>query len=703
MADAFTKAQFMSAPTYGGQGPVPLGAVKAGYGVEILADGTINATQGGGTVSRITPTIGIQGGGTGPEVFLGLLPPTATAIGGVKTIEGSGISIDNEGVIRSTASFSLSAGLGITVTNTSSSSAVASLKFAGLGPSQLGGVYVPASSGLVVAADGELNLKPATISQLGGIRPGVGCSVDNGVLNCTGTGGTITGVGAGTGLGGGGTSGAVTLFLRPANTTTIGGVKPGENVTIDPDGTLNVTSGALGVLTVSGTSPITIGGTPTNPIVEILDASVVNRGSVQLYDGFNSTSTAFAATANAVKQTYDFANTKLSLGGGSMTGVISFFGGQTFPGTVSTLSYTGKGAVVAGTGAGTIGTLTTGSNGQVLSVDTSSTTGLRWVNAGTGSVTDVTGTYPVTVTDGQSTPDISIAAATTATPGIVQLYNGVDSTSATLVATAAAVKTAFDTATAAAANSLPLSGGTMTGDIVFTPTQQYTGVLQLGGGTMTGNITFAGTQTFPGVLAQGVLSGTAPISIGGTAANPIIQVDKATLFAAGIVQPDGISIVINGQGVISTAASTGTLQTVTNAGATTNKTITVAGLISSGLTYPFNDGTSGQVLTTNGTGDLTFQDIPTAGLLTTSAAATTYAPLDSPTLTGPVIVNAGGATGSNALTVSGGNLVLSTQFTPSSSSDTGSVGEIAWDNSGYLYVCYQPNTWGRVQIDLTPF
>jgi hypothetical protein len=90
------------------------------------------------------------------------------------------------------------------------------------------------------------------------------------------------------------------------------------------------------------------------------------------------------------------------------------------------------------------------------------------------------------------------------------------------------------------------------------------------------------------------------------------------------------------------------------------------------------------------------------GVLTTALAASTYAPIDSPVLTGPVTVSSGGSAGSNALTVSGGNLVLSTSFTPASSSSPGSVGEIAW-GAGYLYFCYAANTWGRVQIDLTPF
>jgi hypothetical protein len=47
---------------------------------------------------------------------------------------------------------------------------------------------------------------------------------------------------------------------------------------------------------------------------------------------------------------------------------------------------------------------------------------------------------------------------------------------------------------------LPLSGGTMSGDIVFNTGQTFPGTLELAGGTMTGNITFKAGQTFPGTL-----------------------------------------------------------------------------------------------------------------------------------------------------------------------------------------------------------
>lgn len=57
-------------------------------------------------------------------------------------------------------------------------------------------------------------------------------------------------------------------------------------------------------------------------------ASTTGAGVVQLNDATNSTSTTTAATANAVKSTYDLANAALPRSGGTMTGSITFAAGQ---------------------------------------------------------------------------------------------------------------------------------------------------------------------------------------------------------------------------------------------------------------------------------------------------------------------------------------------------------------------------------------
>jgi hypothetical protein len=59
---------------------------------------------------------------------------------------------------------------------------------------------------------------------------------------------------------------------------------------------------------ITASSPLTGGGTSGAVTVGIQDASTSVKGAVQLSDSISSTSTTLAATANAVKTTYDLAN-----------------------------------------------------------------------------------------------------------------------------------------------------------------------------------------------------------------------------------------------------------------------------------------------------------------------------------------------------------------------------------------------------------
>jgi hypothetical protein len=264
-------------------------------------------------------------------------------------------------------------------------------------------------------------------------------------------------------------------------------------------------------------------------------------------------------------------------------------------------------------------------------------------------------------------------------------------------------------------------------------------LLQKSGGTMTGNITFNGTQTFPGVVTS-VGAADSTVIISGSSTSVLLDVATATTSAVGVVRPDGTTITIDGSGIISSSGSglpltggtmTGNIVfagtqtfpgTLPLAGGTMTGAITfnagqafpgtiasslfaaAGGLITSsaaGVPSYLAPGAASTILAMNA-GLPAWRTAGAAGLLTTTLAATTYAPLNSPTFTGPVIVNGGGVAGSNAFTITGGALVLSSSFTPASSSDTGSTGEISWDND-YLYVCVSPNTWGRIAIDQTPF
>jgi hypothetical protein len=830
MTNAFTKAQFMAPPSTGAVGPVPIGAVKAGTGVAISADGTISLTGGGGTVSDIVATNGIQGGGQGPQVFLGLLPPSSTTIGGVRTISGSGVSIDSSGVIRAINNVTIASGTGIAVTDFGGGSFSVALRIAGSASNQLGGVYVPTTqtSGLSLGADGELKLSAPFAGGIGGVKAGSGCTIaPDGTLNATGTGGTISGVLPGVGLVGGGTSGTVTLSLVPAAAGQLGGIKVGTGLTVAPDGTLNANGGTLQTVTDAGAITNKLLTFNSDPIGTVL----TTLGYQGLTGIANGNPTIGFETASGRLRIYSQTSPGtlvLSMGAGGIDGTISttasgqrlLLTGTTgvglFLGLDEKLTISPTGVVIANqltaagftypTTDGAAGTVLTTNGSKVLSFSsvlplTGGTMSGNIVFAGTQTFPPPVGFLPLT--GGVITGTLGVEGATFINSNTAGEFG----LPATAGAAGEQLTSNGDGTTSwapASAGSLPLTGGTMTGDIVFSGTQTFQNTLSTAGGTMTGDIVFAGTQTFPAPTGVLNLSGgtmTGDIVFAATQDFPI-----ATTSALGVVQPDGTTITITAGGVISAVGGSGTVTSVTGtapvqvATGTTTPVISVSaasttatGIVQlfdgvgststttaatpnsvrqaydlAALQLPLSGGTMTGNITFTGTqtfpgvlplaggtmtGNITFNagqafpgTIPAtlldvtgdivyasaantpaslpigatgnilgvvgglpawrtpaaAGLLTTTVAASTYAPINSPTLTGPVIVNAGGGAGSNAFTISGGSIVLSTSFTPSTSGDTGSTGEISWD-ANYLYVCTAPNTWGRIAIDSTPF
>jgi len=61
------------------------------------------------------------------------------------------------------------------------------------------------------------------------------------------------------------------------------------------------------------------------------------------------------------------------------------------------------------------------------------------------------------------------------------------------------------------------------------------------------------------------------------------------------------------------------------------------------------------------------------------------------------VLSAANTTVNGVLTNTGDTIRISTTKTPSSASDTGNTGQIAWD-ADYIYVCTATNTWKRVAI-----
>jgi hypothetical protein len=94
---------------------------------------------------------------------------------------------------------------------------------------------------------------------------------------------------------------------------------------------------------ITASSPLTGGGTSGAVTLGILSGTTSNLGAVQLSDSTSSTSTTLAATANAVKTTYDLANA-----------------------AIPKSLIDAAGDLIVGTAADTAGRIAIGTNGQVL-------------------------------------------------------------------------------------------------------------------------------------------------------------------------------------------------------------------------------------------------------------------------------------------------------------------------------------------------
>jgi hypothetical protein len=115
------------------------------------------------------------------------------------------------------------------------------------------------------------------------------------------------------------------------------------------------------ITAITATSPLTGGGTSGAVTVGIQAASTTQSGAVQLTDSTSSTSTTTAATPNSVKTSYDLANA-----------------------AIAKAIVDAKGDIIAATAADTVSRLAVGTNGQVLTADSTTATGLKWATAAAG-------------------------------------------------------------------------------------------------------------------------------------------------------------------------------------------------------------------------------------------------------------------------------------------------------------------------------
>lgn len=303
----------------------------------------------------------------------------STPLGNV--IAGSGVAVDQFGVMN------IASALGGTLTQVT----------AGVG-----------LSGGSITVSGTIDLVPATNVSLGGVKIGSNLLIaPDGTLSALPPNtGTVNSITVGTGLSGGGPGPAVSINLLPASYTQFGGV------VVDPTGGINVVGAQISLAQATTT---TKGGVELATTAEVISgtdnlravtpagltaktASTLQPGLVQLSDVANLTSSTLAATPTAVKTAYDAAvaaqttaTAALPKTGGTMTGVITFANGQTFPGVafpVATTNSLGVVSVGPGLSVNSSGVLSTSNIGTVTAV----TAGAGLGSPATGNVITTSGT-----------------------------------------------------------------------------------------------------------------------------------------------------------------------------------------------------------------------------------------------------------------------------------------------------------------------
>ena len=165
------------------------------------------------------------------------------------------------------------------------------------------------------------------------------------------------------------------------------------------------------------------------------------------------------------------------------------------------------------------------------------------------------------------------------------------------------------------------------------PDNRYAGPNTSPGTVSAPSIAFGPTDTNTGIFSPGadelalVTGGTAQLTIDSTG-----QVNLGTLDAENVVVNSIFGVVAGGS--VTFVDQTQPYQVFFQAGSGAAANVT--------FTLPTADGTSGQLLSTDGSGTLTWASpVDISGKLDTATAAVTYAPIASPTFTGTVTIPAG--------------------------------------------------------------
>lgn len=372
-------------------------------------------------------------------------------------------------------------------------------------------------------------------------------------------------------------------------------------------------AGALGT-TVNWTLPsadgasgtyLSTNGTGTLSFSSLPAASTSVAGITQLIDSVSSTSTTTAATPNSVKTVYD--------------AVVA--GGSGLPLTGGTLT----------------GDLTLNNQSSVRWADADSS---NWVAFKSPAVVTGNVTWTLPSADGSSNQYLrtdglgtlsfgSLPTSSTSVSGIVQLTDSISSTSIATAATPNSVKTAYDLANAA----LPKAGGALTGnltlnaqsDLRFADSDSSNWVAFQAPGVIASNITWTlpatdGTSNqYMTTNGTGTLSWTS-LPVGSTSLSGILQLTNSisSTSTTTAATPSAVKTAYD----LAAAALPAT-------GGNINGNITLQGtsslrladsdssnwvafqspsVVASNVTWtlPATDGSNGQLLSTNGTGTLSW-------------------------------------------------------------------------------------------------